>query len=290
MASITITLSSKLTLVRHFDATKGETADQHCGTVARHEQRFAEIGVGLEYYKFGDTHKFFNKIKVNVYSLSVGVPDKSIGGAYCWDLGGGRSEIHIPNYDGGGYDPYIMDAYMSHEVGHAFHNWTRCFYDKLGPEFSAFWEREISENNSTFDQTKYPWKIEAGGVQHPHEMFANAFRCYFGAKLTRGVSNQGDREKVTTGFRDPALNQGWCTQMKLLPEAAAMIQDAKYGIKPGTLTWPWGNTGGWRFQLPATSIYPNLWVAQWYDPNNMASWYFWNGSAWVRWNPEYNRT
>lgn len=285
MGTQTTVLSSKLTLVRHFGVN--ETADQHCGTIARQEQRVNQIGVGLEYYKFGDTHKFFEKITVHLYSLSVGIPDKSIGGAYCYDLGG-RSEIHIPNYDGGGYDPYTMDAYLSHEIGHAFHNWTRCFYDKIGPEFVAFWERGISENNSTFNATLYPWKTAAGGLQRPEEMFANAFRCFLGAALTRGVSGPGSKDPVTPGFRDPKLNQGWCTQMKLLPETAAMVQ--AYGIKAGTLTWPWGDMGGWRFQLPSNAQYPNLWVAHWYENNNMAAWYFWNGSAWLRWYPSYTRS
>jgi hypothetical protein len=285
----TVFTGTKLTLVRHFDETKGESAEKHCGPLVDWSRWIAEIGAGLEYYKFGDTHKFFEKVVVHCYSLSVGLPDPNIGGAYCVDLGTGRSVIHIPYFNGGGYDPYVMDAYLSHELGHAFHNWTRCFADKFGKEFVPFWDRQISENNSTFDATKSPWKTPTGGIQYANEMFANAFRCYFGARLTRGVSGPGSKDPVTPGFRDPALNQGWCTQMKLLPETAAMIE--AYGIKAGTLAWPWGDTGGWRFQLPSSGTpFPNLWVSHWFDNSNMAQWLFWNGSAWLCWYPTYNRT
>lgn len=277
------TLYNGLILNRFYDDLGG-SVDVQCRSLTWWNQVFKEMESGLEYYWFGSSHKFFSKVKINIYSPDVEFPDKSYAEAYCHDRGNCTSEIFMINFK----EESKVKGAISHEMGHAYHNWCEVFsHSVISAEFSPFWERQFSANDSTFHPDMKPWDDPWGCScrdENALEQFANAWRCYFGTNSERGSSGAGTDDPVVPGFEDPKSNQQWCTMMKLLPETCAMIKN--YGIKPGSLMWPYGTYGGFVF---TTTKYPTKTVCHWFDNNNMAVWYEVINGAWVRWYPSYNR-
>lgn len=281
---ITNTLYNGLTLNRFYDDLKG-SVDTQCRSLSWWNQVFKEMEFGLEYYWFGTSHKFFSKLKgVNIYSLEVSFPNPEIAEAYCYDRGNCTSEIFMKNFK----EENRVKGAISHEMGHAYHNWCEVFsHASVFAEFSPFWERQFSANDSTFNADAKPWDDPWNcncRDENVLEQFANAWRCYFGTNSERGSSGAGTDDPVVPGFEDPKLNQQWCTMMKLLPETCAMIKS--YGIRKGSLQWPYGTYGG--FVFTTNELIPRT-VCHWFDNSNMAVWYEVKNNAWVRWYPSYNR-
>ena len=295
---ITNTVYGGLTLHRHYDdlTVAYGTIDSQCGSLAQWDDWLRKITVGLEYYNFGCTHKMLSKTTIHVYCpLQKSVDGKLVDvvpfpyynntvDAYVYPREYDRSEMFIKYFNAvPGANTYKWEGALSHEFGHVHHNWVRCFQGNFSAEFSRFWQKQISINGSLFNKDLSPWKKSGGGVEYPNEQYANAFRCYLGLPSTRGVSGPGTTDPVVEGFKDPKTNQAWCYQMKLLPETAAFV-DA-HGIKDGTLSWPWGDSGGWQFQAG-----DGWWYAHTFNETNLAQWFKYTNTGWVRVYPTYNRT
>lgn len=279
------TVLGGLRLVRVYDDSHGPM-DSQCGSLEQWNTWLTELTKGLEYYWFGSAHKMLDKAQIFCYGSWV--PFKyhaALPGveAYVENVGNYGSNMHIKYFNAvPGSDPYKWDGALSHEMGHVHHNWVRCFSGPFATEFSKFWQKQISVNGTLFNKDLAPWRKVNGGVEYPNEQYANAYRCFFGLPSTRGISGPGTKDPVLEGFKDPKLNQAWCTQMKLLPETAAMVE--AYGIKPDTLSWQWGDLGGFQFQSADGN-----WYAHYFNNSNLAQWFVWRNGAWQRSYPTYNR-
>lgn len=280
-------LKAGTVLVRHYDDAF-DLDRQCCGALSYYQAVEDQILHGaLSYYG----RKFTEKVEINVYApLLEGTPawPAGFGGADCADLGGGRSRIRIRWFDPAAFGGYKLPAALSHEIGHAYHNWTRCFHGTpYAGTFGVFFERLVSSDGSAFDPSRKPW-IEPWGpgsrTEDKFEQFANAFRCFFGVLATRGVSGSGTTDPVVPGFKDPAAHPEWGAMLRLLPELTA-YWDA-YGLRDGTLRWEGGADGAWVFQNAA---------GDWIRQSDYYAWqrWGWSWAAWANaWNafyPTYNR-
>jgi hypothetical protein len=286
-ATITNTFPSGLKLVRHYDSHEvgSYSIDTQCGTVSYYSAMVDQlIYQSLEYYNKPDgKNKFLEKVELHVYSFFIPNMPNSTAQAYCIDLGNYRSRIDIRFYDTPSFGSYKMLAAVSHEMGHAYHNWIRCFsHANINGEFSQFWEKQVSSNHTVWNPNMKPWDQPWGTGSRDEdkfEQFANAFRYFKGVLATRGVSGAGTTDPVVPGFEDPAAHAEWGKQLKILPETCAFWET--YGLKPASLVWYGGTTGYWQFQQS-----DGTWIAQ----TDYNTWFKWQNNAWVQYWPTYNRT
>lgn len=274
-------LASGLTLHRWYKVN----VDSECRSLAYWNETDAGLRTSkfAKWYQVGNYNKFFSKVTVHVYGDQVPVPYAANGAqAYCYDRGQGRSEIHIRNFS----NTYQLEGALSHELGHAQHNYAECFGSSpFGLEFYAIWCRLVSKNGTVFNPEQAPWKKQDGGVENGYEQFANFARCYSGTPATRGVSGN-NTDPVLEGFHDPKQKPQLEDLFIRLPEATAMI--ATYGFKPGSLAYNADSNFLWW--QTAAGVYvgqtaPNEWW-QW-----GWSWTTWRWD-WVRFpagEPRYNR-
>jgi hypothetical protein len=260
-----------------------ESAGKACGALELWRQIVAEISTdSFGYYSPGDgTNKFLKHIEIFCYSKAVPYPDANIGGQVTYALGNANSKITLPFTDP---NQYWFKAALSHEFGHAYHNWVRMFEGGIYSDVRRWWNHEITINKVTYDPNVFPWKQSNGGVQIDYEQFANSFRALFGTIGTRGVTTTKG-EIVPIGFNDTNAIPELKRKFLLLPELCAMI--ASYGgINPNTLQWASGPIGGFMFQIPSGHwIWQqdyNVWA---YNIKNILG--QWNG--WTQFPPVYNR-
>jgi hypothetical protein len=257
----------------------GEDPEIACGKLSLWKQIITEISTNsYQYYNQPDgANKFLKHVDVFCYSQTVPYPDAAIGGQVTYALGNANSKITCPYSDP---SQYWFKAAMSHEFGHAYHNWIRMFEGGVYADVRRWWDHEITVNKVTFDPNVYPWK-QANGVQNDYEQFANTFRILFGTVGTRGVSNTNG-EIVPPGFNDSNLIPDLKKKFLLLPELCGMI--ASYGgIKPNTLQWA---NGGFMFQIPSGHwIWQSDYNSWQYNVQNV----FGQWSGWTVFSPEYTR-
>jgi hypothetical protein len=271
-----------MTLVRYFK----QYADQECGRVVFYSRFVLELTQGsLEHYDQPDgTNKFLSSVTLHVYGPDVPYPEhvaNFLGDALSWGFaafvaGPDKSEIHIRYM---GLDPrnlmYRYPASISHEFGHAYHNWCGWYQDATwGEEFKKFFARQFCPSGT------YPdgWSV--------YEAFANAWRCLKGSKVTRGVSgtaNQGS-DLTPPEIVDPA-GAPWRKQFDILPETCAYT--ATFGIEPGTLEWRGDATGWWQFKNKQGRFVAHVSYNTWYQW--VWSWRSWK-YVWERFEPTYIRT
>jgi hypothetical protein len=259
-----------LWLTRVYDANSKVSIDAQCGSLDYYKQLFAQIQRQVSYYNSPDgTNKFFKRVGVTVYAPGVPFPS-STDEAHCQERNGlGDSNIDIVKFP----DVYKFEGALSHEMGHAYHNWTLCFtgttprYGSYGAIFTPFFERQISENGSTWSATGKPWYQPwgpgKGRDENKLEQFANVFRYFMGADVTRGQSGPGTKDPVVPGFKDPAKNPHWGKQLRLLPELTGYWNS--YGIQNGTLSWQDGADGYWQFKNAAGQLMVQKNYYEWYE-------------------------
>lgn len=273
-------------LVRHYDSDY-DLDRQCCGPLSYYQAVEDQMASGalLYYDRASGRNKFFEKVELNIYApLLQGTPawPSGFGGADCLNLGNGQSRVRITWFDPASSGSYKLPAAISHEFGHAFHNWTRCFEGTAyAAQFSAFFERLVSSNHTTFSATAKPWDQPLGAGSRDEdrfEQFANAWRYFFGVLCTRGVSGQ-EPEKVLPGFEDPAAHPEWGKQLRTLPELTAFWD--RYGLKEPSLSWQGGADGFWQFQRS-----DGTYIAQ----TDFNTWFRWDGTLWAQFWPSYDRT
>jgi hypothetical protein len=285
-------LPGGLTLVRHYDPGAG-SVDAQCGSLAEWQGYAAQLGQdSLEYYARPDgTHKFWEKVEINTYSRFLPFPNAQLALALTYSLGGGKSRIDIQYFDPAA-NPYRFPAALSHEMGHAFHNWCGLYgADNAGlGDVAAMWERLVSTNASAYDASKEPWSRDPGW-----EQFANAYRFLFGTSqapgATRGSSGPGTPDGVVQGFEDPKGHPDWRKMFQWLPELCAFIRT--YGCAPGSLQW----YGNWCFFFQtareANGLPAGTWVFQDYYytiAGRTDGWHKRVGASWQQFAPTYSRT
>lgn len=295
----TVRLSGGALLTRHFDPTYG-SADAQCGSLAQWRSWLDQLAGSLGYYRRADgSHLLLEKLELHSYSCArmasgawvVPQPDAQMAEALTYPLGAGRSRIVQRYYDAESFGGYKFPAALSHEAGHAFHNWCGFYCDSRasGPlqEVARAWEKMISQNHTSFAPGVAPWDRDPG-----QEQFANAFRVLFGTYQapgnTRGSSGNAI-DPVLPGFVDPAQHLEWGQAFQLMPELCAFIE--AYGARANSLQW-----GGGRWQLvttvngpdcPAgTEVYQNYYYTQ---TGRADGWFKKVNGAWQRFSPRYNR-
>jgi hypothetical protein len=253
-----------------------ENPEVACGKLSLWNQIVREISTGsYEYYSPGDgTNKFLKHITIECYSKAVPYPDANIGGQVTYALGNGNSKITCPFSDP---NQYWFKAAMSHEFGHAYHNWIRMLEGGVYTDVKRWWDHEITIDKVSFDPNKYPWRQPDGSLQRSEEQFANSFRILFGT-----VGTRGNLELVPQGMCVTTLVQDLPKKFQRLPELCAMISNYG-GIKPGTLKWV---NGGFMFQIPSGHwIWQqdyNIWQSN--VQNVFGQW-----SGWKQFFPTYTR-
>jgi hypothetical protein len=290
---------SGLSVIRHFDDARPESADEQCGSVALWQGYVDQLAHDShEYYTLPDgTNKYFKAVEINAYSRFMPFPNAQLALALTYSLGAGKSRVDIQYFDPAA-DAYRFPAALSHEMGHAYHNWCGMYgNDGAGlEEVARCWERLVSSNHSTYPghETAQPWPHDA-----PWEQWANAFRVLFGTYQapgnTRGSSapntaNDGTRDRCQPGFENPSDHLEWKRMMQFAPELCGFIRS--YGVQPGTIDWR-----GWYFIFKTAKDWAGLkagtWVYQdWYYSvaGRTDGWHHWDGSAWQQFHPSYTRT
>lgn len=263
-------------LIRHYDDQKG-SVDSQCGPVHWYESFVRElIDYSIRYYNQPDgTNKFARKVTLNAYGTYTPYPTDTtqfFGGntlteaMCCYPTGNGTSRIDA-RWLGTENVVYRMPACLSHEFGHAYHNWCQFFDGGPMAEILAYWKRTVGEPAT--------------------ELFANAFRVLKGTSQTRGVSGPGSREPLPEGIADPKDHPEWMKQMDLLPELCAYAQ--AHGCK--SLSWQGGVDGYWQLQRNDGTWMKQEGPYKWFRWNCTWSWVTWSWScAWVADFPDYNRT
>jgi hypothetical protein len=291
-----------LSIVRHFDDQAGP-ADAQCGSPAEIDGYLQQIATNShEYYNQPDgSNKFYRAIeRIDLYSSarkpdgSWVVPDPDAlptAEALTFPLGGGRSRISMRYYDAQTFGGYKFPAALSHEFGHAYHNWAGFYMDDAAgacQEVARWWEKAVNQARAPYAPGQTPWTRDM-----PYEQFANAYRYLFGTfqapAATRGSSGPGTPDPVIAGFEDPAAHPDWRRAFQFLPELCAFVES--YGAVTDSLAWH-----GDQFWLQATATIAGIvrpWVAMsWYYTvdGRADGWFYWNGAAWVRFAPSYTRT
>jgi hypothetical protein len=261
----------------------GENPETVCGKLSLWNQIVAEISSNsLEYYWPSGVgvgqNKFLKHVEVFCYAQSVTYPEASIGGQVTYALGNANSKITLPFTDP---NQYWFKAALSHEFGHAYHNWVRMFEGGVYADVRRWWDHEITVNKVTFDPNVYPWKQANGSVQNDYEQFANSFRILFGTAGTRGASTTNG-EIVPPGFKDTNQIAGLKKRLQILPELCAMV--ASYGgIVPNTLQY---GGDGFMFQIPSGHwVWQNDYNVWSYNSKNILG--QWVG--WTQFYPSYTR-
>lgn len=276
-------LPSGLTLVRV--CPDGKPLDARCGTVAYWAELIRQIGVApvARYFNSPDGsgfNKFLSKVTVWVYDPEMTLSrEKEIGAeAYCEDMGNGYSVVTLKYFKAAGHTLYRGEGALSHELGHAWHNFARCFSATVfGNDFRMLWGKEASLNN-TVPGSQFPWNQG----QSIHEEFANAFRYFGGSDNTRGVSGPGTTDPVVNGFKDPASRKDWLALLEMLPETQGFVE--AYGYVPGTLSWSRGENGGGGLIF---QVHGYVWVCQ-TAPYRWFRWVYESGGwKWQPWSPAY---
>lgn len=257
----TVTLQKGTRL--HFKYDTSENRDQVCGTVSYYQAIEDQLLYqALEYYTTSAySNKFFTKVDFYIYSpmAPIQYPEH---GAYTFDMGSGKSEVHSKFYPNPPYDGYIMPAFTSHEFGHAYHNWTECF-STLGHAWTPFFKQLFKPS-------------DPNSLTNVVEQFANTYRVLLGTQSTRGVAGPNTREPLEPGIENPNDHPDWKKMFQIMPETCAMMKT--YGVKVNTLSW-----NGWCFMFQLGSGH---WVYQ----DDYYSWNFWDGYKWVKWYPTYTRS
>lgn len=136
-----------------------------------------------------------------------------------------------------------------------------------------FWSRQVTANSSNpsgipYNTSVAPWNTG----NHPSESFAETYRYFLGSNATRSVS-----QTPATGINNPASNPHWKKQLQLMPELTGYWDS--YGLLDN-LSWQGDATSGyWQFRNNSSE-----WIAQ----TGPYSWFKWNGSSWVNFNPTYS--
>lgn len=277
-----------VTLVRHYD-TDFDLELQQCGRLTWWTQAVVQLRDSFwEYYDRPDgRNKFLEKIELHVYApLLRGTPNwpSGFGGADCTNLGGGYSRIRLEWFDPSSNGDYKLAAALSHEVGHAFHNWTSCLEGApWSPVFFDWYARQVTVDGVSYDPNAKPWREPRPGyrTENPFEQMANNGRFFFGTGFPpagpRGVSGPGTAEEPLPGFVDPMTRPEWGRQLQLLPELAAYWD--RYGLRGG-LEWRGGTTGHFVFMNGA-----GRWVMQ----TDYYRYFEHDGYAWRQIWPSYSR-
>lgn len=285
------TFPNGLNVYRHYDSAQSSNVDTQCGDLTLWLSYCNQLAHdSFEYYNQIDgTNKFFRCVNIHVYSTSLPFPNAQTALALTYSRGttgqlpAYHSDITIQYFDPK-VNAYRFPAALSHEMGHAFHNWVGLYgADNTGEqEVDICWERMISINQKQYtgNETHLPWTLDK-----PWEQFANTFRCIFGTYLdpghTRGSSGPGTPDPVIAGFNDPKAEASWKKAIQLLPETCAMIKN--YGVASGTMAW---KDAYWYFQTKQ-----GVWVYQ----DDYYSWYQWAWNLskfsweWQKFSPTYNR-
>lgn len=294
-SSYTFTNGTKLNRIYDNSYYPGSgSCDTQCGSLALWGQYLQELMTDShEYYNQPDgTNKFFRCVTINCYSRFLPFPNQQLALALTYSRGDHgqlpafNSQIDIQYFDPT-VDPYRFPAALSHEVGHAYHNWAGLYgNDQASPEIAKMWEKMCSSNHTTYDPNNGPWKVPDGRTEGPWEQFANDYRYFFGTinspGNTRSSSGSNSRDPVITGFEDPANHLDWKKMMQFLPELCSMVKS--YGIIPGSISW-----NNWYYQFQIGS---GQWVYMDYYYTYTGrgdGWHYWNGSTWVQWAPSYTR-
>lgn len=285
----TTRFSNGLTLNQHYDSSSPMFLEDQCGSAILWQDYIDQLSYNThEYYNQPNgTNKFFSAVTIHVYSRLLPFPNSDLALALTWSTGvdGSKSpwqsDITIQYFDPS-VNAYRFPAALSHEMGHAYHNWCGFYgaYKDGLADVAATWEKLISSNKSVYtgNETQAPWTGDK-----PWEQFANTYRCLFGTykvpAKTRGQSNTAV-DPVIAGFNDPGQNGSWKKGIQMLAETCAMIK--AYGCKAGTMTY----NGVWQFQTNQ-----GVWVYQ----DDYYSWYQWAWSwtkftyCWQKFNPTYTR-
>jgi hypothetical protein len=272
-----VILRSGAWLFRIYDSSNRASIDDQCGSVAYFEDLAGQMQKQLKYYNSPDgTNKFFKRVAIGVWAPNTGFPSTT-DEAHCSDRNGiGDSDINVRKFA----DKYQFEGALSHEMGHAYVNWTRCFADdRFASAFAELFERQVSGNGSRWSATgkpwSKPWEPSPGRDENKDEQFANTFRYFLGADATRGKSGP-PKDLVVPGFNDPAKNLHWGKQLKLLPELTGYWES--HGLQ-SDLTWQGGTNGYWQFKNSAGT---------WMKQQDYYDWYEWRDRQWVRVYPRYH--
>jgi hypothetical protein len=266
-------------LIRHYDTTKSNSIDWQCGPVSYYDAMLRDMAQNnVEYYNSADgTNKFWKHVTLHVYAYSLPYEKPAadfLGNAYteafcCFNDGSDYAHIDVRYLDPNNGNSYRYPASVSHEFGHAHHNWAGlqragAAYDEL----RAFYTRRFLKPGVTVFPSGYNiW-----------EAYANSWRCQRGVAATRGTPDVPDQ------MENPNDHPEWRKQDNLLPELCAYV--AKFGMQSGTLTWQGGENGYWQFKRG-----DGTWVGQ-FDYYNWQEWVranWWESEAWHRFYPQYDR-
>ena len=266
----TDTLVGGVKLFRHYLST--ENCSASCGSISFWNGIVTEIKTGsIEYYNnvVDGSNKFLKHIEIHCYSKSIPYPDAQYGGQVTYDLGNGNSRITCPFSDP--TNSWLKSA-MSHEFGHAYHNWLRFLNHPLLTDVRRWWDHEITIVNSVYSEpvTQFPWLQPDTTIQRDYEQFANSFRILFGT-----IGTRGDLELVPAGMMSTLAIPDLKRKFQLLPELCAMAMNYG-GIIANTLQWD----RGFIFQLPG-----GCWI--WQSDYNAWSWH--DGSKWNSFLASYTR-
>jgi hypothetical protein len=258
----------------------------------------------VSYYNSNDgTNKFLKHVRLSIYSPPVAFPS-STDLAHTTPLGNGNSDVAIRKFPdtlliNGKAELYKFEGAFAHEMGHAYHNWTRCFdYPSFGNTFTEFFQIQVSKNGST-PKTRPgqpPWintwgDPSKGRNEDEREQFANTFRFFLGSDITRGQGGpppsipglrvpadpRWAQEGTVPGFKSPADNLQWGKQLRLLPELTGYWMT--YGLMGFDLSWQGGADGYWQFLNGAGT---------WMKLQNYYEWYEWKDRRWNRVSPRYS--
>ena len=285
----TYKFSNGLTLYRHYDSSSADSMDYQCGSILTYKSYMNQLGTdSYEYYNQADgTNKFTLCVNLHVYSLVLPFPNIDRAEALTYsrgfhgDLPAFHSDIYIRYFDPS-QGQYRFPAALSHEMGHAYHNWAG-FYGNDGAyceEVVRMWQKQINSAHTPMTDPKaFPWSGDPD-----YEQWANTYRVLFGTYIdpghTRGSSPDYSPnytlDACKQGFENPAHHPEWKKMIQFIPELCAMLK-AYGGAVQDTLSW---NTNCFEFKLKN-----GTWIYQG-QPN---AWYYWNGSSWVQFNPVYNR-
>jgi hypothetical protein len=267
-------------LVFHYDDSYPQ--EQQVGTLDYYQAIINQLVYqSLEYYNQPDgTNKFLNHVTLHIWADQIPYdksPDNLPYEQTFWTFNDDNGNSHIyahwldPNQGNG----YRFPASISHEFGHAYHNWAgwpadmRANPTGWGAEIHRVWKNAVI-GTGVFPQG---W--------NEYEAWANAYRCLKGVQTTRGISGptlNGGSDPVPAQMQDPLNHPEWLKWFNLIPELCGF--GGTFGIKTGTLQWCGDQNGYWLFQNS---------LGQWHAQTDYDTWFYWTGANWVQYSPIYKR-
>jgi hypothetical protein len=279
----TLPLPYGATLVFHFDDSYPQI--EQVGTLDYYQAIVNQLVYqSLEYYSQGAVNLFLKHVTLHVYADFIpyvdapGGTDALTAGFWTYDDGAGNSHINAHWLDvNQASNAYRFPASLSHEFGHAYHNWCGWRRDpNWGAVIAAFWTSEVVGNQS------FPagWNL--------FEAWANAYRCLKGVACTRGISGptlNGGTDPCPAPMQDPNNHPEWRKQFDLLPELCGYM--ARYGCTTGSLAWSGGTNGSWTFTDLAGNNVALTRLGNGWEKWGWSWWPF--GWGWQAFDPQYDR-